>query len=107
MFSSSRRKVFITEKQLKYFTSEYKKATNFGIFYLLPEIHKRLSDVPRRPVIFNCGTPTQKCSEFLHQHLKKVVQKGWSYIKDPGASIKKINNLDSIPKNAILVTAVV
>ena len=33
------------------------------------------------------------------------MQKGWSYIKDSGDFIKKINNLDSIPENAILVTA--
>ena len=105
MFSSLRRKGFITEKQLKYFTYEYKKATNFGKLYLLPKIHKRLFDVPGRPVLFYCGTPTEKCSEFLDHHLKKVMQKGWSYIKDSGDFIKKINNLDLIPKNAILVTA--
>ena len=33
------------------------------------------------------------------------MQKGWSYIKDSGDFIKKINNLDLIPENAILVTA--
>ena len=104
MFSSLRRKGFITEKQLKYFTYEYKKATNFGKIYLLPKIHKRLFDVPGRPVISNCGTPTEKCSEFLDHHLIKVMQKGWSYIKDSGDFIKKINNLDLIP-DAILVTA--
>ena len=37
--------------------------------------------------------------------MKKVIQKGWSYIKDFGYFIKKINNLDSIPENAILLTA--
>ena len=47
----------------------------------------------------------RKCSEFLDQHLKKVIQNGWSYVKDSGDFIKKINNLDSIPENAILVTA--
>ena len=31
--------------------------------------------------------------------------KGWSYIKDCGDFIKKINNLYSIPENVILVTA--
>ena len=35
---------------------------------------------------------------------KKVMQKGWSYIKDSGYFIKKINNLDSITGNAILLT---
>ena len=93
LFSSLRRKGFITEKQLKYFTYEYKKATNFGKLYLLPKIHKRLFDVPGRPVLFYCGTPTEKCSEFLDHHLKNVIQKGWSYIKDSGDFIKKINNL--------------
>ena len=105
MFSSLTRKGFITEKQLKYFTYEYKKATNFRKLYLLPKIHKRLFDVSGRPVISNCGTPTEKCSEFLDHHLKKVMQNGWSYVKDSGDFIKKTNNLDSIPENAILVTA--
>ena len=104
MFSSLRKKGFIIEKQLKYFTCEYKKATNFGKLYLLPKIHKRLFDVPGRPVISNCGTPTEKCSEFLDHHLKKVMQKGCSYIKDSSDLIKKINNLVSIPENIILVT---
>ena len=35
------------------------------------------------------------------------MQKGWSYIKDSGDFIKKINNLDLTPENAILVTATV
>ena len=58
MFSSLRRKGKV--KQLKYFTYEYKKATNFGKLYLLPKIHKQLFVVPKRPVIFNCGTSTEK-----------------------------------------------
>ena len=105
MFGSLRRKGFITKKQLKYFTYDYKTATNFGKLYLLPKIHKRLFDVPGRPVISNCGTATEKYSEFLDHHLKKVMQNGWSYIKDSGDFIKKINNLDSILENAILVKA--
>ena len=38
MLSSLRRKGFITEKQLKYFTYEYIKATNLDKLYLLPKI---------------------------------------------------------------------
>ena len=33
------------------------------------------------------------------------MQSGWSYVKDSGDFIKKINNLHSIPQNAILMTA--
>ena len=50
--------------------------------YLLPEIHKRLSNVPGRPVISNCGVPTEKVSEFLDSHMQPIMRKGWSYIKD-------------------------
>ena len=75
MFSSLRRKGFIKEKQLKYFTCKYKKAANFGKLYLLPKFHKRLFDVPVKLVISNSGTPTEKCSEFLDHHLKNVMQK--------------------------------
>ena len=81
------------------------KSTNFGKLYFLPKIHKKLHNIPGRPVISNCGTPTEKCSKFLDYHLKPLMQMGWSYIKDSGDFIKKTRNPGSIPENAILVTA--
>ena len=68
----------ITEKELKYFSYQFKKTTNLGKLYLLPKIHKRLSNVPGRPVISNCGTPTEKASEFLDFYLKSLMQNDWS-----------------------------
>ena len=35
------------------------KDPKFARFYLLPKIHKRLHDVPGRPVISNCGFYTE------------------------------------------------
>ena len=105
MFKKLRRKGVILEKELKYFSFEYKKATNLGKLYLLPKIHKRLKNVPGRPVISNCGTPTEKVSEFHDHLLNPVMQSCWSYIKDSGDSLKKISNVGNIPENAILVTA--
>ena len=70
MFSNLKKRGYITEKQLKCFCYEYRKATNFGKLYFLPKIHKRLHNIPGRPVISNCSTPTEKCSEFLDYHLK-------------------------------------
>ena len=105
MFRSLKRRGFLTEKQMKYFTYDFKKATYFSKLYLLPKIHKRLHNVPGRSVISNCGSPTEKCSEFLDHHLKPIIQKGWSYIKDSRDFINKNENLSTIPGNAILVTA--
>ena len=98
VFSDLKRRGFI-------FTYEYRKATNFGKLYLLPKIHKRLYNVPGRPVISNCGTPTEECSEFLDYHLKPVMQNSWSCLKDSGDFLKKMKNISSIPADTILVTA--
>ena len=73
--------------------------------YRFPKIHKRLFDVPERPVFSNCGTPTEKVSVFLDHNLKAVMQEGQSYIKDTGNFLNKIKNINAIPENAILVTA--
>ena len=56
-------------------------------------------------MISNCGTPTEKVSEFLDHHLKPVMQGGKSYIKDSGHFLEKIKTLRCIPDNALLVTA--
>ena len=77
-------KSLISEQELPHFTYKYKKTTSLGKMYLLPKIHKRLYDVPGRPVISNCGTPTEKLSDFLDHYLKPVMQERESYIKDTG-----------------------
>ena len=106
LFKSLKTKGSITEKRTyKYFTTEFKKTTNLGRLYLLPKTQKRLENVPDRPIIPNCGTPTEKFSEFLDSQLKPVMQSSRSYIKDSGDFIKKIKNIGTIPKDSILVTA--
>ena len=105
IFSCLCSRKLISEKELKYFTYSFKKATNLGKLYFLPKIHKPLSSVPGRPVTSNCGTPTEKISEFLDHILKPVMQESWSYIKDSGDFLKKVKHLGPIPDGAILVTA--
>ena len=73
--------------------------------YLLPKIHKRLPNVPGRPVISNWGTPSEKVTEFLDSNMQPIIRKGWSYIKDSQDCINKSRKLRKIPDNAILVTA--
>ena len=42
----------------------------------------RLHDIPGRPVILICGTPTKKLSEFSYHHLQLIMKAGKSCIKD-------------------------
>ena len=97
-FKDLRRSGCMTEKELKYFSYEYNRITNLGKLYLLPKIHKRLENIPGRPVISNCGTPTEKVSEFLDYHLKPVMQSSRSYIKDSGHFLKKVKKFRFPPR---------
>ena len=95
----------ISEKELKYFTYNFKKATNLGKLCFQPKIHRRLSAVLGRPVISSCVTPTKKVVEYLDYILKPIMQESWCYIKDSGDFLEKIKNIGKIPEGAILVTA--
>ena len=63
LFQNLKAKEKISDKQLKYFTYQYKKVTNLGKLYLLPKIHKRLTNVFGRSVTSSCDTPTEKASK--------------------------------------------
>ena len=89
----------ISEKEVEYFTYNFMKLD------FLPKINKRLSAFLGRPVISNCGTPTEKVSEYLDYILKLIMQDRWSYIEDPGDFLKEIKNIGKIPEGALLVTA--
>ena len=89
LFESLKRRQLITEKEFKYFCFEFKKTCNQGKLYLPPKIHKRLSNVPGRPIISNFGVPTEKVSEYLDSDVQPIMRKGWSYIKDSQDFINK------------------
>ena len=91
----------LSADNLEYF---FNKDPKFARFYLLPKIHKRLHNVPGRPVISNCGYYTENISSFLDYHLQPLAKKVESYIKDTNHFLKKLQELGSLPKNAILCT---
>ena len=105
IFRNLRNRGFITDKGLKYFSFDYRRACNLGKLHFLPEIHKRLFNVPGQPVISNCGTPTEKASKFLDSNLKTIMQESWSYIKDSADFTNKIGQIGDLAENAISVTA--
>ena len=92
------------EKELKYFSYDFKKTTNLGKLYLLPKIYKQLFNVPGRPGISNCGTPNKKASGFLDFYLKSLMQSGWSCIRDSGDFIYKMKRLGKVHEDSYLVT---
>ena len=55
IFESLKQRYFVSEKQLKYFRFDFKKALNLGKLYLLSKIYKKMFNVPGRLVIFNFG----------------------------------------------------
>ena len=76
LFEDLKKKTIITEKEKNYFKFNFKKATNVGKLYLLPKIHKRLSNVPGRPVISNSGTPHRKSFGMLRSSFAASNERG-------------------------------
>ena len=80
------------------------KDPKFARFYLLPKIHKRLHNVPGRPVISNSGYYTENISSFLDHHLQPLAQAAKSYIKDTNKFLKKLHSIPGFPDGIILCT---
>jgi hypothetical protein len=70
-------------------------------FYMLPKIHKPGN--PGRPIVSACGGPTSKLSSFIDAHLKLVVPRIPSYLKDTTHFLQKLEALD-LPPDFLLLT---
>ena len=80
------------------------KDPKFARFYLLTKIHKRLHNVPGRPVISNSGYYTENISSFLDHHLQPLAQAIKSYIRDTEEILKKHRSLPKLSDSIILCT---
>ena len=89
----------LSADNIKYFMV---KDPKFARFYLLSKIHKRLENVPGRPVISNCGLYTENISAFLDFHLQPLAREVKSYIKDTDDFLKKLRSLTNLPNDIIL-----
>ena len=78
------------------------KDAKFARFYLLSEIHKKLHNVPGRPVISNCGYHTENISSFLDFYLQPIAKKVKSFIKDNNDVLKRLHSLTNLPDNSLL-----
>jgi hypothetical protein len=66
-------KGYISLANRKYLVVSKPRLGKFSKITILPKIHKRLENVPGRPVISNCGTATERISEFLDFHIQPLV----------------------------------
>ena len=89
----------ISEENRRYLK---RKDNGVGRFYLLPKIHKRLISVRGRPVVSNCGTPTERISEFVDFYLQPIVKTLPHVIKDTTEFLYKLKELGDIPEGAII-----
>ena len=80
------------------------KDPKFVRFYLLPKTHKRLHNVPGRPVITNSGHYAENISSFLDHDLQQLGQAVKYYIKDTKEFPKKLRFLPKFPGRIILCT---
>ena len=97
----NRKKGDLKKRAIKYIEV---KDPKIATFYLLPKIHKRLSNVPDKPAISNCGYYTKNISAFLDFHLQPLTKAVKSFIKDTNNFLNKFCSLSigrccwSLPK---------
>ena len=75
IFESLRDKFKMTKRSLSMSLLVIRRLLILRKVYLLPKIHKKLFNVPGRPVLSNCGSPTEKVLGFLESHPKGIVRK--------------------------------
>lgn len=71
-------------------------------FYILPKIHKQGN--PGRPVVSSVNCHTSKISAYVDHHVKPLVTKLSSYVKDTTDFLNKIEKVDRVPANTYLVS---
>ena len=75
------------------------------VFYGLPKIHKTFKDFPPlRPIVSGFNSCTARLSEYLDTFLKFQAKKCKSYLRDTTDFLSKLEDIKSLPENAILVT---
>lgn len=89
----------ISHKTFDYFSVNN---PNLGRPFSLPMIHKRVLDMPGRPVISNSGFYTENVSSFIEYHVKPFAQKAKSYIKDTNDFLCKLTSLPPLLDDVIL-----
>ena len=90
----------ISDKTLRYLTTN---CTRTAQFYMLPKIHKSLTDPPGRPIISGNDCPTEKISHMIDIILQPFVPNIRSYVKDTTDFIQKLSKISLDPDQDIIL----
>ena len=71
-------------------------------FYILPKIHRM--DILGRPTVLSYGALMENIPLFDDHHLSPLVKKIPSYIKDTNDFLLKLNDIQDLPLESLLVT---
>ncbi|CAJ0966902.1 unnamed protein product [Ranitomeya imitator] len=74
------------------------------VFYTLPKIHKNLEHPPGRPIVAATNSILSPIAMFLEKILTPHIQSTKSFLLDIGAFLEVIQNMESIPADAILAS---
>ena len=73
------------------------------LFYFLPKIHKH--NIPPRPIISGCDSPTDRISKYLTQIFQPIVETQPTYLKDTKHLLQLIDTHPPLSTDTYLVTA--
>ena len=94
----------VTKKEHKLLTEHLDKPRT-PVFYGLPKIHKQFKNIPPlRPIVSAYNSCTTRLSEYIDSYLKYQAQRCKSYIRDTKDFLNKLNMIQNLPSNAVLVT---
>ena len=60
-------------------------------------------DIPGRPIVLSCRGPMENIYLFVDYHLRPLVKKIPSYIKDTNDFLMKLNDIQNLPSECLLV----
>lgn len=80
----------ISKPEKEYLTNDYPTKP---VLYTLPKVHKSLTNVPGRPIVSGIGGLTEPLSNFVDAHIRPLVTRLPSYIRDTGDFLEQLSHV--------------
>ncbi len=91
----------LTKSEKEYLSHDY---PTVPVFYILPTVHKSLTNVPGRPTVSGIGSLTELLSNFFDAHIHLLVVNLPSYLKDTNDFLDQLPHVQIPDGQIFLVT---